>query len=90
MTQIGHAKTLQVIPAKELSTTSPRSRLRLNSVRECRRELVKVYTQARSGKLDTQSATRLAFLLQTLVSMIRESNFEERIELLETEVKSLK
>ena len=64
----------------------PAQRLRLGTVRECRRELVKVYQEARSGKIDTQTATRLSYLLQTLVGMIASEDMEERIAALESEI----
>lgn len=64
----------------------PTPRVRLGTVRECRRELVKVYQEARSGKMDTQTATRLSYLLQTLVGMIAASDVEERVAILEQEI----
>lgn len=84
MHRIGNRKSVEVIQGQEIIHPSPR--LRLNSVRDCRRELVKVYLQTRRGEIDTQTATRLAFLLQTLVAMIRDGEMEARIEALEREI----
>ena len=86
MRQNGNENALQVIQATGISEASPRSRLRLNTVRECRRELAKVYVEARAGLIDTQTATRLAYLLQTLAAMIRDGDMEDRILALETEI----
>lgn len=68
-----------MIPAKP----AREPRMRLGSIREVRRELVKVYTMAKSGKIATQDASRLVFMLQALSGMIRDSELEQRIEALE-------
>lgn len=58
-------------------------RLRLGSIREIRRELVKIYGLAKSGMMPTQDASRLTFMLQALSNMIRDSELEDRIAALE-------
>lgn len=87
MAENGNTNLPEVIHAKGLSLcTSPRSRLRLGTVRECRRELAKLYVEARRGEIEPSDATRLAYLLTSLANMIRDSEMEERIEALEVEV----
>lgn len=71
----------QVIPAKGAVAREPR--LRLGSIREVRRELVKIYTMAKQGQIATQDASRLTFMLQALSNMIKDDEFERRIEALE-------
>ena len=66
---------------------SPRSRMRLGTVRECRRELAKLYVEARRGTIEPSDATRLAYLLTSLANMISDSEMEERIEALEAEIR---
>ena len=87
-TEIGNENALQVIPTKDISTPTPRSRLRLGTVRDCRRELAKVYVDARRGAIEPSDATRLAYLLISLANLIRDSEMEERIEVLEAEIRA--
>jgi hypothetical protein len=84
----GDTNLPEVIQANELTgSPSPRSRLRLGTVRECRRELAKLYVEARRGEIEPADATRLAYLLTSLASMIRDSELEARIEALEAEIR---
>lgn len=69
----------ELIPANPVRST----RLRLGSIREVRRELVKIYEEAKAGRMSTQDAGRLTYMLQTLAGMIRDSDLEERIKKLE-------
>jgi hypothetical protein len=88
MTKNGDVNVPEVIEGNQLVLSpSPRSRLRLNSVRECRRELAKVYAEARNGEIETANATRLAYLLISLANMIRDGDMEDRIAALEEEIK---
>lgn len=89
MAENGNGNLPEVIQGKELTVRPPpRPRLRLTTVREVRRELAKLYTEARTGKIETSDATRLAYLLTSLANMIRDSEMEERIEALEAEIKA--
>jgi hypothetical protein len=62
----------------------PQKRVRLGTIREIRGELAKVYREARSGKIDTATATRLAYLLDLMSRMIERSELEERVAVLES------
>ena len=55
----------------------------LDSAIDCRRELARVYRQARRGEINTQDMSRFANLLQTMVGMIRDSDLEARVAELE-------
>lgn len=55
----------------------------LDSAIDRRRELARVYRQARRGEINTQDMSRFANLLQTMVGMIRDSDLEARIAELE-------
>ena len=59
------------------------ARLRLSTVGECTREMARVYKLARNKQLDTQSATRLCYILSQLAAMIRDGSLEGRVEALE-------
>ena len=61
----------------------PSPRLRLSTIRDCRRELARVYAEVRAGTLEPQTGTRLAYLLQAMVGMIRDGDLEQRIAALE-------
>lgn len=78
-------------PAELLDAVSvvarPLPRLRLATVRDCRRELARVYQEVRSGSLEPQTGTRLAYLLQAMVGMIRDSELEQRVAQLEKELR---
>ncbi|SET47147.1 hypothetical protein SAMN05216326_12932 [Nitrosomonas marina] len=84
MVDSSNSKTGQVIEGKLLPASPVRSpKLRLGTIREVRRELVKVYEMAKTGVLPTQDAGRLTYMLQALAGMIRDSDLEERIKKLE-------
>lgn len=61
----------------------PSPRLRLSTIRDCRRELARVYAEVRAGTLEPQTGTRLCYLLTAMVGMIRDSELEQRIAALE-------
>ena len=46
-------------------------------------ELGKIYRQARRGQLDTQDATRLAFILREIRIALEASDIERRLDALE-------
>ena len=71
----------EVIPA----SPTPRKQIRLSSIKDCRRELAKVYADARHGSVDPQNATRLAYILVAISNMVKDHELEERIKKLEEE-----
>lgn len=60
-----------------------RYRCKLDTMQDVRREMAKVYREARSGLLDTQDATKLTWVLQAVGKVIEGSDLERRIEALE-------
>lgn len=58
-------------------------RMRLETVADVRRELKRCYISARNEEISTQTATRLAYLLDLMSRMIERSDLEARIERLE-------
>ena len=84
MAHSGKQREEQVIEGELISVKPAREpRLRLGSIREVRRELIKVYAMAKTGKIATQDASRLTFMLQALSGMIRDSELEDRVAALE-------
>jgi len=69
----------ELIPA----TPTPKKQIRLSSIKDCRRELAKVYADARHGSVDTQDATRLTYILVAISNMIKDHELEERVKKLE-------
>ena len=67
---------------RELSPPSPWIR-RLRDIRGVRRELARVYGDARGGAMSWQDASRAANVLQILVRTLEGSDLEQRIAELE-------
>ncbi len=56
---------------------------RLDTVTRVRRELARLYREARAGSLDVGDASKLAHILQILGRMIEGAELEARVEALE-------
>ncbi len=71
----------------EVETLPPQSgrryRCKLDSMQDVKREMAKVYREARSGLVDVQDATKLTWCLQAVGKVIECSDLEKRIEALE-------
>ena len=70
---------------KKPSAPPPPSR-RLNTISECRRELARLYWEARAGTLDVSEASRLANMLQILSRLIAGDDIERRLQELEQQI----
>ncbi len=57
--------------------------IKLDSLRHLRDEMGRVYREARAGKIDTQDATRLVFVLGELRKLYEVIELEQRIDALE-------
>jgi len=75
------------IPAPDVQpsplTKRPSKRLKLETAAHVRRELARIYREARREEISTQTATRLAYLLEVLSRQIERTDLEKRIEALE-------
>jgi len=60
-----------------------RYRCKLDTLQDVRREMAKVYREARSGLLDTQDATKLTWVMQAVGRVIEGSDLEARVSALE-------
>lgn len=79
-------KSLQTIEtAGELLTPTPRIDLR--DAHAIRRELAAVYRDMRTGRIDAQDGTRLAYVLDSLRKAYETGVLQERIEILERTLK---
>lgn len=63
-------------PAKE-------RRIRLTTIGEIRKEMAKVYREARNGQIDTVQAGRFTYMLREIAVLIRDHQIEARLEALE-------
>lgn len=60
-----------------------RYRAKLDTLQDVRREMAKVYREARSGLVDVQDATKLTWCLQAIGKVIEGGDLEKRVEALE-------
>jgi hypothetical protein len=70
------------LPLVQDPPSAPR-RHRLDTLPRCRREVARLYAEAREGKLDAQTATRLASIVALAARLIEGAELEERIARLE-------
>lgn len=73
--------TGQPIPAPPVKKRA--KHIKLDSVRDVRNELARVYRAARSGDIPPEVASRFTFMLGTLGKLIVDSELEQRITELE-------
>jgi hypothetical protein len=59
---------------------------RLKTLDDIRGELVRVYREARTGKLDMVEAKGLAYLLSVMSSLAKDTVLEDRLAALETKL----
>jgi len=62
---------------------SPTPRINLATSEDVRREMAKVYREARTGKLPISDATKLSYILTQILKAHELTVLESRIELLE-------
>ena len=80
------SKTIECI---EVSTdTTPR--INLSNVEDVRREMARVYREARTLKIPTSDGTKLIFILCQILKAHEIYSIERRVEMLELEQKRLK
>ena len=60
-----------------------RYRAKLDTISDIKREMAKLYREARSGVVDVQDATKLTWCLQAVAKVIETSDLEDRVKKLE-------
>ena len=78
-----NTQNLTVIDNDSKEIDRPLPRTALTKIEHIRDELARVYRHARAGKIETQEATRLTYILNILARIIESSELEERIGALE-------
>ena len=71
------------VPPTENAHPTPRRKIALHTAGGIRRELARLYRDARSGVVQTADATRLGYLLDLLRKCLETSELERRLEALE-------
>lgn len=72
-------KAKQARAASSDATSPPRLRLKLATADDVRRELARLYREARADRVPVADASRLANILQILGRVIEQSDLEARI-----------
>lgn len=61
----------------------PTPQLKLATIEDCRREMARVYRDARSATTDPADASRLVYMLTSIAKMIEIGTLEQRLTALE-------
>ena len=78
-----HSRDESAFADSELGEGPPPPRVRLDTMARVRRELARVYREARAGTLEVADASKLANILQIMGRMIEASEVEARLDALE-------
>ena len=84
----GTKRPESVMKSGELIDPTPRGRpakIDLHSLDDVRREMAKLYREARNGQIDTRDATRLVYILGEMVKVFAVRELEARVKTLEAE-----
>jgi len=76
-------KLIDALTGEVLDVDPTPSNIKLGSIAEVRRELARVYRDARGGQLETGDASRLSYILVSIGKMIELDDLEKRITQLE-------
>ena len=80
---IKKATDYPVIHEGQLLRAVPTPQLKLATIEDCRREMARVYREARTGVSDTANASRLIYMLISIAKMIEIGQLEQRLTILE-------
>lgn len=83
--EIDTPESQELIPFQPVTATpTPQVRSsRLGTLRGVRRELARVYADARNGAVEASEATRLAYILTCLQKILEVESIEQRLDVLE-------
>lgn len=76
------AKTHET-PTGQVLTVTPAPRLELSTIDSVRREMARLYREAKAGNIPTADASRLAFILGQVGKLIEIGTLENRLNALE-------
>lgn len=72
-----------VIHEGQVLRAIPTPQLKLATIDDCRREMARVYRDARTGQTETADASRLVYMLTSIAKMIEIGQLEQRLNALE-------
>ena len=72
-----------VVHEGQLLRAIPTPQLKLATIDDCRREMAKVYRDAKTGQTETADASRLVYMLTSIAKLIEVGKLEERLNALE-------
>lgn len=82
--QVASAKHQPItIDSKSGACTRPPSKIKLNTIEDVRREMARVYREARGGLMDASEAGRFAYILIGIGKLIETADVEKRLEQME-------
>ena len=67
------------VPTPSPAVAKASRRMRLHTVSDVKRELRRLYVEARNGTIKSADATKLAYLLNMLANLMVDSDLEERV-----------
>lgn len=79
-------KTPAVVEGEVITRLPTRPEIKLANIEDVRREMAKVYRDARYNKLDTQDASRFVYMLTQIAKMHETAELVKRLEALEGKV----
>ena len=74
---------MPIVHEGQVLSVIPTPTLKLATIDDVRREMAKVYRDARTGKADTSDASRLVYMLTSIAKMIELGQLEQRLCILE-------
>ena len=77
-------ETPECVDTQDDAGKPPRIRLKLATAEDVKRELGRIYRQARTGEMDVQDVSRMANVLQIMSRLIETAELERRLERLES------
>ena len=83
-TETGVTHAPEIYDQQGNQLTPPPSKIDLRDANALRRELACVYRDMRSGKIETQDGTRLAYVLDLIRKAFETEDLKKRIELIES------
>ena len=90
MTKKKVTKKLEVIEGIVVSDDPTPSQIKLAIIDDCRREMGRIYRDARLGRIDPQTGTRLTYILVSITNVIKDHEIEERVKKLEDDSEKLR
>lgn len=72
------AKQPEAVEGELIPAMPTPKQIKLVTVMDCKREMAKVYRDARQGRLDIQDGTRLVYMLSQIGKLIEVSELERR------------